>query len=110
MTDVRPDEPAAIELRGLTKRFGDALALDGVDLVVRPGVVFGFLGRNGGLQLLRLGILHRPSVVERLARLGLVPAAGVGARPAAADLDLGGEDGCHGMQVKGGSRKKQELH
>ncbi len=57
MTDVRPDEPAAIELRGLTKRFGDALALDGVDLVVRPGVVFGFLGRNGAGKTTALRIL-----------------------------------------------------
>jgi ABC-2 type transport system ATP-binding protein len=57
LTDVRPDEPAAIELRGLTKRFGDALALDGVDLVVRPGVVFGFLGRNGAGKTTALRIL-----------------------------------------------------
>ena len=57
MTDVRSDEPAAIELRGLTKRFGDALALDGVDLVVRPGAVFGFLGRNGAGKTTALRIL-----------------------------------------------------
>ena len=57
MTGVRPDEPAAIELRGLTKRFGDTLALDGVDLVVRPGVVFGFLGRNGAGKTTALRIL-----------------------------------------------------
>ena len=49
--------PAAIELRGLTKRFGDTLALDGVDLVVRPGVVFGFLGRNGAGKTTALRIL-----------------------------------------------------
>jgi len=57
LTDVRSDEPAAIELRGLTKRFGDALALDGVDLVVRPGAVFGFLGRNGAGKTTALRIL-----------------------------------------------------
>jgi ABC-2 type transport system ATP-binding protein len=49
--------PAAIELRGLTKRFGDTLALDGVDLVVHPGVVFGFLGRNGAGKTTALRIL-----------------------------------------------------
>jgi ABC-2 type transport system ATP-binding protein len=48
---------AAIELRGLTKRFGDTLALDHVDLVVRPGVVFGFLGRNGAGKTTALRIL-----------------------------------------------------
>ena len=47
----------AIELRGLTKRFGDTLALDHVDLVVRPGVVFGFLGRNGAGKTTALRIL-----------------------------------------------------
>ena len=57
MTVIRPDESAAIELRGLTKRFGDAIALDGVDLVVRPGMVFGFLGRNGAGKTTALRIL-----------------------------------------------------
>lgn len=47
----------AIELRGLTKRFGDTLALDHVDLVVRPGEVFGFLGRNGAGKTTALRIL-----------------------------------------------------
>jgi ABC-2 type transport system ATP-binding protein len=64
LTEARPDEAAAIELRGLTKRFGDTLALDGVDLVVRPGVVFGFLGRNGAGKTTALRILSglaRPS-------------------------------------------------
>ena len=47
----------AIELRGLTKRFGQTLALDRVDLVVRPGIVFGFLGRNGAGKTTALRIL-----------------------------------------------------
>jgi ABC-2 type transport system ATP-binding protein len=47
----------AIELRGLTKRFGETLALGGVDLVVPPGVVFGFLGRNGAGKTTALRIL-----------------------------------------------------
>jgi len=54
--DVAADAPA-IELRGLTKKFGDTLALDHVDLVVRPGVVFGFLGRNGAGKTTALRIL-----------------------------------------------------
>ena len=36
-----------IEARGLTKRFGDKLAVDGLTFTVRPGVVTGFLGPNG---------------------------------------------------------------
>jgi ABC-2 type transport system ATP-binding protein len=40
-------EPAAIEAQGLRKRFGQVVALDGVDVEVAPGQVFGLLGPNG---------------------------------------------------------------
>jgi len=36
-----------IRTEGLTKRFGDVRAVDGLELVVRRGEVYGFLGRNG---------------------------------------------------------------
>ena len=36
-----------IAARGLTKRFGDTVAVDGLTFDVRPGVVTGFLGPNG---------------------------------------------------------------
>jgi ABC-2 type transport system ATP-binding protein len=36
-----------IELHGLTKRYGERLAVDDVTVTVRPGVVTGFLGPNG---------------------------------------------------------------
>ncbi len=36
-----------IETRGLTRTFGDVRAVDGVDLVVRPGGLTGFVGGNG---------------------------------------------------------------
>lgn len=39
-------EPA-IDVEGLRKRFGGFVALDGLDLRVRPGEVHGFLGPNG---------------------------------------------------------------
>ena len=52
-----PNDSPAVELRGLTKRFGDTLALDHVDLQVQPGVVFGFLGRNGAGKTTTLRIL-----------------------------------------------------
>jgi ABC-2 type transport system ATP-binding protein len=38
---------AAVEARGLRKRYGDTVALDGVDLVVGEGRVLGLLGPNG---------------------------------------------------------------
>ena len=36
-----------IEVKNLSKRYGDKLAVDGLDFVVRPGIVTGFLGPNG---------------------------------------------------------------
>ena len=36
-----------IEIDGLTKRYGDKVAVDGLSFVVKPGVVTGFLGPNG---------------------------------------------------------------
>ena len=37
----------AITTHGLGKRYGDVLAVDALDLTVRRGEVYGFLGRNG---------------------------------------------------------------
>jgi len=43
-----PDhDPFAVQTRGLAKRFGTRVALDGIDLEVPRGVAFGFLGANG---------------------------------------------------------------
>ncbi|MFE4051709.1 ABC transporter ATP-binding protein [Streptomyces sp. YIM B13518] len=36
-----------IELEGLTKRYGEKVAVDGLTFTVRPGIVTGFLGPNG---------------------------------------------------------------
>ena len=36
-----------IEVENLSKRYGDKLAVDGLDFAVEPGVVTGFLGPNG---------------------------------------------------------------
>lgn len=53
---------AAIATVGLTKHFGRVVALDGLDLEVHSGEVFGFLGPNGSgktttIRLL-LGLIH----------------------------------------------------
>jgi drug efflux transport system ATP-binding protein len=44
---VEPNANAAISVRGLTKRFGDFVAVDGIDFDVARGEIFGFLGPNG---------------------------------------------------------------
>ena len=36
-----------LECKGLTKSYGHALALSGVDLVIEPGRIVGLLGPNG---------------------------------------------------------------
>jgi ABC-2 type transport system ATP-binding protein len=41
------DETFCIEATGLTKRFGDITAVDGLTLRIRPGEIYGFLGLNG---------------------------------------------------------------
>ncbi len=51
------DGAAAIEVRGLTKRFGAATAVDGLDFDVRAGAVTGFLGPNGAGKTTTLRML-----------------------------------------------------
>jgi ABC-2 type transport system ATP-binding protein len=50
-------EPLAVRARGLTKRFGSVLALDGLDLDIPAGSVFGLLGPNGAGKTTALRIL-----------------------------------------------------
>src|SRR3954470_3214079 len=38
---------AAVLTEGLRRRFDDKMAVDGVDLAVAPGEIYGFLGPNG---------------------------------------------------------------
>ena len=61
-TRVQP----AVSTRGLVKRFGDQVAVDGVDLDVPAGSVFGLLGPNGA---------GKTTIVRMLATL-LVPDGG----------------------------------
>jgi ABC-2 type transport system ATP-binding protein len=68
---------AAIETFGLTKTFGRTHAVEGLDLRVDTGEVFGFLGPNGAGKTTTIRLLlalHRPTS-GRVAVLGLDPAA-----------------------------------
>ena len=42
-----PDETPAIQAEGLTRKFGDFVAVDHVSFKIPPGEIFGFLGSNG---------------------------------------------------------------
>jgi ABC-2 type transport system ATP-binding protein len=44
---VKEEPGVAVRLRGLGRKFGDFVAVAGLDLEVREGEVFGFLGPNG---------------------------------------------------------------
>lgn len=47
MIDPAADDGAGIEIRDLTRTFGQCVAVNHVDLKVPPGSFFGFLGPNG---------------------------------------------------------------
>jgi polyether ionophore transport system ATP-binding protein len=54
----------AIRTQRLTKRYGETVALDSLDLVVREGEVYGYLGPNGAGKTTTIRLLlglHRPT-------------------------------------------------
>jgi ABC-type uncharacterized transport system ATPase subunit len=76
-----------LELQGLTRRYGDVVALDGLSFTVREGQLFGFVGSNGAgkttAMRIILGVLApdagevrwrgRPMTDEIRKRLGYLP-------------------------------------
>ena len=59
-----PDEDPLIHARGLVKRFGDFIAVDGIDIDVPRGEAFGFLGPNGAGKsstMRMIGCVSQPS-------------------------------------------------
>jgi ABC-2 type transport system ATP-binding protein len=84
------DAAPTISTQGLTRRFGELLAVDGIDLRVAPGQFFGFLGPNGAgksttikmltgllapssgsIEILGLDLEGNPVEVKR--QIGVVP-------------------------------------
>jgi lipooligosaccharide transport system ATP-binding protein len=63
--------------RGLTKRFGDLTAVDGIDVEVRRGEAFGFLGPNGAGKSCTMRMIGcvSPVTAGTLRVLGLDPAS-----------------------------------
>ncbi|MCX3062854.1 ABC transporter ATP-binding protein [Streptomyces beihaiensis] len=64
-SDGRQDDgPLAIRARGITKCFGDVVALDGIDLDVTRGQIHGLAGPNGAGKTTLLGLLLGLSVAD----------------------------------------------
>ena len=74
MTEIQPERAPAIRLSGLTKTFGELLAVNDVDLTIQPGEVVALLGPNGAGKSTTIDLL-----------LGL-------ARPTRGSAELFGED------------------
>jgi ABC-2 type transport system ATP-binding protein len=97
------DRSVAIEVRGLAKSFKDVRALDGLDLAVPVGTVFGLLGPNGAgkttlVRILatlleptagRAGVLGHDVLAEPLAVRRCIGLAG---QFAAVDAELTGRE------------------
>ncbi|HSQ66042.1 MAG TPA: ATP-binding cassette domain-containing protein [Polyangiaceae bacterium] len=90
---------AAIEARGLTKRFGSVTAVDHVDLTVEAGEFFGLLGPNGAgkttLVRMMAGLMSITSGEARVAGIdvrsdpdGVRAVLGVVPQALTSDLDL----------------------
>src|SRR5688500_7957219 len=79
--------PPALELRNLRKTFGTTVAVEGMDLVVPSGALYGVIGPNGAgkttcirmiMSILfqdsgELSVLGRRSALEAKDRIGYLP-------------------------------------
>src|SRR5689334_12852677 len=77
----------ALELKGLRKAFGKTIAVEGMDLVVPQGALYGVIGPNGAgktttirmiMSILfqdsgELSVLGRRSALEAKDRIGYLP-------------------------------------
>lgn len=81
------DGHSAVRFEGVTKRYGDFVAVDGIGFEVPPGAIFGILGSNGAgkttsirmlMNILRpdagtIEVLGRPADERSKERIGYLP-------------------------------------
>jgi simple sugar transport system ATP-binding protein len=131
VADPGPTDPAGLELRRITKRFGGLVANDAVDLAVRPGEIHCLLGENGAGKSTLMNILYgllQPDqgeiLVDGVARRFAGPKqaieAGIGmvhqhfmlvdVFTVAENMILGREPGTAGfLSLRGARRRVREL-
>ena len=81
-----------LEIRRLTKRYGAVVALDGIDLTIPTGTIYGFIGPNGAGKTTTIRILA-----------GLI-------RPTSGEVRLSGQDiATERLAVAGGLRTLVEV-
>ena len=119
-------EEFAVEASGLTKRYGDVVALDGLDLAVPTGSVLGLLGPNGAGKTTAVSILTTliaaDSGMARVAGVDVMnepqrvrSLIGLSGQYAAVDEHLTATEnlemiGClYGMRRKAARKKANEL-
>lgn len=110
-----------IEIRNLTKRYGDVLAVDDISFTVRPGIVTGFLGPNGAGKSTTMRIvlgLDSPTsgtatVNGRAFRDSIAPLTELGAMLEAKAVDKGRSARNHllamGAAIGVGARRVDEV-
>jgi lipooligosaccharide transport system ATP-binding protein len=60
----RHGDGPAISLRGVVKRYGDIVAVNGLDLEVSPGICFGLLGPNGAGKSTTMRMLTAQTIAD----------------------------------------------
>ncbi|MEO7007200.1 MAG: ABC transporter ATP-binding protein [Terrimesophilobacter sp.] len=82
-----PKRETVLSIRGLSKRFGDTVAVDEIDLAVTAGSIFGIVGPNGAGKTTTLSMVT--GLVRPDSGSIVVHGVGVWANPAAAKRIMG---------------------
>jgi ABC-2 type transport system ATP-binding protein len=80
-------EAPAIATEGIARQFGDHWAVDGVDLAIAPGEIYGFLGPNGAGKSTLVRMLC--TLLRPTRGRGFVAGHDVARRPEAVRLQIG---------------------
>lgn len=83
-------DTSAVRAAGLTRRFGDFVAVDGIDFQIERGEFFGFLGPNGAGKTTTMRMIYRATPVDggQLEVLGHDAASGAEDRQIKARLGV----------------------